>query len=132
MAILTFSFIDLSNQVKLVHTKRLSYYQSVLKESQQYPEHKFYVRIPKGVTTPVNSWGSGVETLLLTSIQGKENSRTVIFVKHDLPLDEGLKYWPCVFLWVPWYMFYPEEFLNKNYFDLKCTPYREIAYKDNY
>jgi hypothetical protein len=132
MAILTFSFIDLSYQVKLVHTKRLSYYESVLNESQQYPEQKFYVRIPEGKKTPVNSWGSGVETLLLTSIEGKENSRTVIFVKRDLALDEGLKYWPCVFLWVPWYMFYPEEFLNKNYFDLKCTAYREIAYKDIY
>ncbi len=123
-----YSFVDLTRMVNYTHTKRIRFYKQALKESEKYPEHKFYVYLPDEGPNPINSWGSAVETLLLSSLEGKENSRTIIFVKRNVDIMTGMHHWPCVFLWVEWFMFYPEDWMSKRYFNLQCTEYREMQY----
>jgi len=126
--ILIFSYVDLYKQVRSHHTTRIKLYEKILDKTSAYPERKFYIYYTNEQPLPVNSWGSAAETLLLSSLNGKENSKSIVFVSSTTPVDKGLNYWPCVFIWVPWYMFYPEERINKKYFDLKCTEYRELPY----
>lgn len=129
LLILVFSYHGLYNKVSETHSKRIRIYEKLIAKVQQYPERKFYIYYPSELGIPVNSWGSGAETLMLSSLNGKENSKTIIFIRNDIKIDEGLKYWPCVFMWVDWFRFNDEEkFLNKKYFDLQCTPYRELPY----
>ncbi len=126
--LLAFSYYDLCKHINTFQSTRIKIYEKLIVEAQKYPERKFYIYYTDEQGPPVNSWGSAAETLMLSSLNGKENSRSIIFVNSKTTLDEGLKYWPCVFLWVSWYLFYNEELINSKYFDLKCTPYRELPY----
>lgn len=125
---LIFSYYDLCKQMNFFQTPRIKLYEKLLSEVQQYPERKFYIYYTDKQGPPVNSWGSAAETLMLSSLNGKENSRSIIFINSKTKLDEGLKYWPCMFLWVSWYLFYNEELISSKYFNLHCTPYRELPY----
>jgi len=129
--VLTLSYISLIKDVKLVHTRRINKYKELLTMVEKYPERKFYMNETIERNSAINSWGPAVETLLLSSLEGKENSRTIFVVKKGMNVHEGLHHWPCVFLWAPWWMFANEEKLNKKYFDLKCTQYLEIKNPDN-
>jgi hypothetical protein len=129
--ILIYSYANLYSRVKDVHTKRIEFYEYMLQYSKQYPERKFYVYLPKK-ETPVNTWGSAAETLMLSSMEGKENSRTIIFIEENTDITTGINYWPCVFLWVRWYMFFPEDYLNNKYYNLQCTKYRELPYPESF
>ncbi len=128
VVILFYSYTNLYSLVKQTHTKRIAFYEHMLSESMKFPERKFFVYLPEGENTPVNTWGSAVETLMLSSLEGKENSRTIIFVDRKTDITSGINFWPCVFLWVRWYMFFPEDWLNKRYYNLQCTKYRELIY----
>lgn len=125
------SFVIMVSEVNKVHTRRIRHYTNLLSSVEKYPERKFYMNQTIGRNSAINSWGSAVETLLLSSLNGKENSRTIFLVKPGMDVKIGLNYWPCVFLWAPWWIFSNEDMLDKKYFDLKCTPYREIENPEN-
>jgi hypothetical protein len=131
--VLICSYISLVNLVVKVHTKRINLYKQVLTESEKYPGRKFYIKLPTNKYHAVNTWGSAAETLLLSSMEGKEHSRTILFYddRFDvLGAPQGIK---CLFLWVPWHMYVKEEkVLNKKYFDLQCSQYQELIYPDNF
>jgi hypothetical protein len=120
------SFIQLFNKVKEYHTTRIEFYQKMLKTTEQYPERKFYSYKEKCWPSRLNSWGTAVETLMLSSLEDKNKSRSIyLFAKTDVQDTNAMKD-NCVFLWVPWWTYYSEYFFNKKYFDLGCTPYRKI------
>jgi hypothetical protein len=131
--VLIFAYISLVKLVIKFHTRRIDLYEYVLKETEKYPGRKFYIKLPTDRYHAVNTWGSATETLLLSSMNGKEYSKTIRF--YDDPADvtgvpEGIK---CLFLWVPWHRFVKEEkMLNKKYFDLQCSKYQELTYPDNF
>lgn len=131
LAGLTISHVILISEVRKVHTRRINHYENLLSEVGHYPERKFYMNESTKRHSAINSWGPAVETLLLSSLNGKENSRTIFVVKKDMNVTVGLHYWPCVFLWAPWWIFANEDMLNKKYFDLGCTSYREIENPEN-
>jgi hypothetical protein len=128
LLMLAFTYYNLTQQVIKTHTKRIHLYEKLLARVQTYPEKKFYIRFTPEQGMPGNSWGPAAETLMLSSIGGKEQSRTIVFISTETDLNKGMHYWPCMFLWVPWYQFHPEDQLNKKYFDLGCTAYRELPY----
>ena len=127
---ITWSFVHMNNTTRWVHTRRINYYKAVLKDLEKYPEKKFYTFKQKCYQSPLDSWGSAVETLLLTSLEGKEKSRTIFYFKKDEVPDSMWMNQPCNFLWVPWWTYYSEDFLNKKYFGLGCGPYREFENKE--
>ncbi len=131
--LLIFSYISLIKQVDKGHTERIRLYQSALAEAEKYPERKFYVKIPTDRYSPMNSWGSATETLMLSSLEGKSNSRTIIFYDDRINIFEGMDYFPCLYIWVPWHLFANEiKMLNPSYFDLQCSKYRELTYPTNF
>lgn len=131
LVMLTMSYVSLIKDVQLVHTRRINHYKKLLSLVEKYPERKFYMDETIERNSAINSWGPAVETLLLSSLDGKENSRTIFVVKEGMNVEEGLHHWPCTFLWAPWWMFANEEKLNKKYFDLQCTEYLKIQNPDN-
>ncbi len=131
MLALVLSYFSLIKEVRITHTKRINHYKSLLAQVEKYPERKFYMDETTNGNSAINSWGSSVETLLLSSLEGKEKSRTIFLVKKGMNVEEGLHYWPCVFLWVPWWVFSKEDALNKKYFDLQCTQYIKIQNPEN-
>ena len=126
-ALLTFSLVRISDSRKFFQ-ERLAYVQQTLDE-QTSPEH------PKGVAylTDLNyeklwiGWALGVETLLLSSLEGPQHSRNIYLA--DKPGDlEGRLDEPDLFLSVP---FGPEQIkrsaLPPRYFQLPAKPYREVT-----
>jgi len=129
--VIIFSYYTLSNAVLNVQTKRIKAYEYYINESKKYPEKKFYVFLPSEETiTPFNSWGSSHETLMLSSLYGKEESRTINFLYSFQSIDGVLNGYPCVFLGVNYRFLTNEENINKKYFDLKCSKYRELKYHE--
>jgi hypothetical protein len=125
------SYVHIILNVKRNHTRRLETYQYFLNEAVQYNTNKFFVRIPH-LNERINSWGSAGETLMLTSLDGPENSKTIIFVDDKMHIEEGIDSYPCTFIWVSWRLYASETYLNKKYFDLKCTKYQELIYPDHF
>ena len=126
LCVLGFSYVQLYKAVKMHHTSRLEFYASLLEETRQYPERKFYAFKQPCWQSKANSWGIAVETLMLTSLEGKENGRTIYFFPGGTVPDPTFMQRGCNFLWVDWWTYYSEDFFNKKYFDLGCRPYREI------
>ena len=127
------SYASLIRLVVENHTKRISLYSYMLKEVEKYPERKFYVKLPVDRYHVVNTWGSAAETLMLSSMEGKENSRTILFYDDHFNVRGAPQWIKCLFMWVPWVMYLNEETrLNKKYFDLRCTSYRELSYPENF
>lgn len=129
--LLSGSFISLSMLVKKEHTKRIETYSYFLKEAEKHPGTKFYVHLPSNRTTPLNSWGSAAETLMLSSIEGSSNSKTIIFLNDQMHIEEGIDSYPCLFLWLQWRLYANEAYLNKKYFNLNCSTYQELMYPKN-
>jgi hypothetical protein len=123
------SYVSLVKMVTKFHTPRIALYEYVLKETKKYPTRKFCIRLPTNRYHVVNSWGSAAETLLLSSMNGREHSTTILFYDDNFgahAAPEGIK---CLFLWVPWYPYTMENnILNKKYFDLQCSKYQELPY----
>jgi hypothetical protein len=132
LLLLGFAYCYLIKQVQDVQTKRIQAYKYYLRESQKYPEHKFYVYLPDNQTTVFNSWGSSHETLMLSSLDNNKNSRTIVFLYRSTNVEQTLHTYPCLFLGVDWRLIVNEEYLNKNYFNLHCTSYRELPYYDHF
>jgi hypothetical protein len=124
--ILGISYCQLFKTVQQFHTPRIAFYQKLLKETEQYPERKFYSFKEKCWPSKLNSWGTAVETLMLTSMEDKNNSRSIFLFNKSEVIDTNALKDPCMFLWVEWWTYYSENFFNKKYFDLGCTPYRKI------
>jgi hypothetical protein len=123
---LTWAYFQLYSNIKLNHTRRINYYENLLAEVAKYPERKFYTFKEKCAQSPANSWGIAVETLLLSSINGKENGKTIFMFPKGERLDPVFMNEKCNFLWVGWWIYYNEDHFNKKYFDLGCGPYRQI------
>lgn len=123
---LVIGYFQLYNSIKINHTRRIVFYETLLKELNKYPERKFYAFKEKCDQSPANSWGIAVETLLLSSMNGKENGKTFFLFPKGEVLDEHFMNEKCNFLWVGWWIYYNESHFNHEYFDLGCGPYREI------
>lgn len=124
--ILSISYWQLFNTVREFHSPRIAMYQKLIKDTEQFPERKFYSFKEKCWESKLNSWGMAVETLMLTSMEDKNKSRTIYFFNRSEVPDTNLMKNNCTFLWVAWWTYYFEDFFNKKYFDLGCSPYREI------
>lgn len=122
------SFISLSILVNKVHTKRIDTYSYFLKDAEKHSGSKFFVHLPNDRTTAINSWGSAAETLILSSLEGSSNSKTIIFLNDQMHIEEGIDSYPCLFLWLQWRLYVNEVYLNKKYFNLNCSTYQELKY----
>ncbi len=131
LILLVGSFISLSILVKKVHTKRIETYSYFLKEAEKHSGTKFFVHLPNDRNTPLNSWGSAAETLMLSSLEGSSNSKTIIFINDQMHIEEGINSYPCIFLWLQWRLYANEVYLNKKYFNLNCTKYEELKYPND-
>lgn len=125
-ALLIFSLVRIEN-TKQFFQERLAYVQHTL-DTQTSLEH------PKGVAYLADlnyeklwiGWALGVETLLLSSLNGPAETRTIYLA--DRPEDlQGRFDEPDLFLSIP---FGPEsvkrEELPKWYFNVPAIPYREV------
>lgn len=125
-ALLIFSLVRIEN-TKQFFQNRLAYVQQTIDEqtSAEYPKGVAYL-------TDLNyeklwiGWALGVETLMLSSIEGPEHCRTIYLA--DRPEDlEGRFDESDLFLSIP---FGPEsvkrEELPKQYFNVPAIPYREV------
>lgn len=130
LILMTSSYIHIVRNVHRNHTKRIEVYEYFLKKAEEYDTRKFFVRLPHR-HTPVNSWGSAGETLMLSSLDGPEHSKTIIFIDDDMHIEEGINNYHCTFLWVHWYLYANEEYLNRKYFNLECTKYQELIYPEH-
>lgn len=130
---LIIAFYQLPGYMENFHTRRLNVYRKNLEMVKTFPENKFLTYMPKTGDPYINSWGGAIETLLLSSMEGKENSKSIYyFFERDTGNMEPWIFSPnCTFLWVPWYLYGQEKQLNPKYFDLKCTAYRKIEYREN-
>lgn len=124
------SYVHIIRSMHMHHTKRLETYTYFLQEASHYNTTKFFVRLPH-YDTPINSWGSSQETLMLTSLEGSQNSQTIIFIDDEMHIEEGINNYPCIFLWLKWRLYANEAYLNKKYFDLKCGKYQELIYPEH-
>ncbi|MEL6657083.1 MAG: hypothetical protein AAFN81_07170 [Bacteroidota bacterium] len=124
--LLVFSLFRISDS-KRFFQERLSYLHRLL-DTQTSPEH------PKGVVYLTNmnyeklwiGWALGVETLMLSSLEGPEHSRNVYMA--DKPGDlEGHFDEAELFLSVPFGPdFIKKEDLPSQYFRWPSAPYREV------
>lgn len=132
LLIMLITYTQLPHYMYSYHTRRLNVYRKNLEYIKQFPEKKFLTFRSPDPDPKINSWGGAIETLLMSSMDGKEHSRTIYyFMEKDTSLIEPWVYEPnCTYLWVPWYVFGEESQLNPQYFDLSCTAYREIPYTE--
>jgi hypothetical protein len=124
--VFAFSFYGLVQLTKKVHTRRIDAYREALKETAAFPERKFYIFREKISDPAVNSWGSSVETLLLSAMDGPQHSRTIHYFWKGESVSPDVLSPNCTFIWVPWWLYLEEQNLNPDYFRLECTAYREL------
>ncbi len=85
--------------IRLVHiyaihpeySKRIDWYQTLLRHTWKYPETKFAAdqqHVPMG--TLQLSWGSSFETLVLSALQSPDSTRTVIIYDPNVPMEQFL------------------------------------------
>lgn len=124
--LLVFSFFSLANKVQNKYTARLNYIESIFQRHEQIHTRKFFIRYTKlNKKKWVNTWATAVESLLLTSVKGKEYSKT-LFVEDRVPMPEWMLMGNDRFLMVDWWQYLLESKLNSRYFDLKNTSYYVI------
>jgi|GEM_PF-6211535 len=130
-SLLAISFLcygDLVRIVRDVHTLRINTYTEALEDVSSYSERKFYTFRKQEAEVKINSWGSSVETLLLSSLNGPGNSRTIHYFWEGEAVMPEVRQPGCTFIWVPWWLYFDEQKINKRYFNLGCGAYREVQF----
>ncbi|PCJ88412.1 MAG: hypothetical protein COA57_03290 [Flavobacteriales bacterium] len=111
------------------YTKRLAYIERVLDYTKQFPERKFVIErkniSEKHIKVP---WAFAFETLLFSSIQNPDSSRTV-YIVDDINAFETNSQNKNLFLAAPFWRDMRIDDLNLTYFNLPKEKYRIIGEK---
>lgn len=123
------TFISIQEISELLFQRRMNELISPLKK---HPEKKFLIYsrdIPQEKDLVV-VWASSVETLLYTSIEGKEYSKTLFISNEDPNIDNPSNREEGLFMFVPWWQYYGTDKLSSNYFGISKEPYKIIRSLD--
>ncbi|MCX7744123.1 MAG: hypothetical protein N2167_06115 [Flavobacteriales bacterium] len=124
--LLVYSFSMLASKVHTKYTARLQYIESIFQRHEHIPTRKFFIKYANlNKEKWVLTWATAVESLLLTSVKGREFSKT-LFVEDLVPMPEWMLQGNDRFLQVDWWQYIKEDKLNSRYFDLKNTAYYVI------
>jgi len=116
------------------YKNRLAYIHNLITQTRQFPEKKFIMKMKDIDINQVNvRWAFAVESLLLSSLDGPDSTRSIYVpdegddLKPDLKLNN-----PKLFICVPWSMNLNIEKMDKRYFNLGQSVYRILSLKDLY
>lgn len=119
------TFISLNKIGKSVFQKRLDTLTSPFK-NHTGKKLLVYDRTIKTDTDLLVTWGCSIETLLYTSIEGKEHSKTLFISNEDPTINNPSNKEEGLFMFVPWWQYYAAEKLNNKYFNVSNEPYEII------
>jgi hypothetical protein len=123
---LLISFAKIFRTMHTFFTPRLTYYRQIISTLDRYPGNKFVTDKNHIETDRLFTWGPSMETLLISSLDGKTHSKT-LYIADSLQTLEPWIYEPnCSFLHTNWWIYYPLEKLNKDYFGLDCSAYHTL------
>ncbi len=126
--LLAFSIVVLLHPRK-TYQKRLVYYEKLNSALQKQQGSKFYTERENISKDVLFLWGVPFESLIMSSLDGPENSKTIYPFEdiHDLPPYIGdPDLFLCTFFWEKWNI----HNLNPKYFILLSEPYRYIPGSD--
>jgi len=118
----------------LFYNNRIDYIDELLEHTEQYPENKFLIEYHNLDGIAEVTWAFACETLLYSSLDGPQKSKTIYVPKdiksfnnklesHHNPESEKL------FLCVPFWLFWTSNNFNPDYFILQKGKYRLIEHR---
>lgn len=113
----TVRIIDISKD----YVKHINYLDKITREASA-PKSIMYLTDENRRLLRI-SWAVGVETLLYTSLEGPEKSRTIFFIEKDEKLDSSFLTDPNTFLCVKFWPYWDSRELNNTYFKLPEEKY---------
>jgi hypothetical protein len=124
IAILGFErFIESSKD----YVNYIGFIDKITSEAKQPKKVMFYNKDNKNQS--IISWAIGVETLLYSSLDSPQNSKTVYFIKKGEKLDSVIMSKPNTFLCVTFWPYWNTKEFNKKYFELPLSLY---AFEDEH
>jgi hypothetical protein len=110
------------------HNRRLAYIRTLIGTTRSYSEKKFLIREPALDPARLDvNWALATETLILSSLPSRDSSVTIYvndnygMIGEDVDLNDSL-----LFICTPWAQNLDIRRLNKRYFDLDRSTYREL------
>jgi len=117
LVVAVFFHLFLMNKTARVYYEKLDFYQQIISQAQGHDKNL----IPKAMLSPTVfvNWPLSTETLMLSALEGPENS-TTFFVAEHLPADLNISD-STLFLYASWWPQFSTDQLPKHYFDLEGT-----------
>ncbi len=126
---LIFSMVMILHPSK-IYTNRTKYYKSMNERLQTLDGSKFYTEADHiSKDSVLFLWGVPFESLLISSLDGPDHSKTIYPFSENYPLPTDItdpELYICVFFWPRWNV----HELNRKYFRLPAEPYRYIDYEN--
>ncbi len=126
--LLLVSFFGIYNTSKK-YTIRFESMVSLLEKTDRIEGEKFAMESATGNDLELMAkWDFAMETLLYSSLQGKDYSKTIFITEKFSDIPENLFQKDSLFFAVPWMVGWSANNLNPTYFNLPKQKYQQIIY----